>query len=76
MTKSTHRRVLLLAFAIGFTACDGKSPSAPTPSGPAPLPSAAPSASSVTAISPSFEEPFTVTPNTDAAGAVRDPLPV
>ena len=51
MTKSTHLRVLLLAFAIGFTACDGRSPSGPTP-----LPPAAPSAlraPRVTAISPS-----------------------
>ena len=53
MTKSTHRRVLLLAFAIGCSACDGRSPSEPTP-----LPPAAPSgrhehAPSVTAISPS-----------------------
>src|SRR4029453_8012583 len=47
MTRSAHRRVLLLAFAIGFTACDGRSPAGPTP--PPPLPSAAPS---VTAISP------------------------
>ena len=45
MTRSTHRRVLLLAFAIGFAACDGRSPSGPTPPPPA--------APSVTAISPS-----------------------
>lgn len=48
MTKSTHRGVLLLAFAIGFAACGGGSPSGPTP-----LPPAAVSAPTVTAISPS-----------------------
>ena len=51
MTKSTHRGVLLLTFAIALTACDGRSPSGPTP-----LPSAAPGAPpapTVTAISPS-----------------------
>jgi IPT/TIG domain len=48
MTKMTHRGVLLLAFAIGFAACDRQSPSGPT--GPPP---AAPSAPTVTAISPS-----------------------
>ena len=48
MTKSTHRRVLLLAFAIGCSACDGRSPSEPTP-----LPPGAPSTPRVTAISPS-----------------------
>ena len=35
MTKMTHRGVLLLAFAIGFAACDGQSPSGPTPLPPA-----------------------------------------
>jgi len=40
--------VVLLALAIGCAACDGRSPSAPTP-----LPSAAPNAPTVTAISPS-----------------------
>ena len=48
MRKVTHRGVLLLAFAIGFAACDGQSPSGPTP-----LPPATPSAPTVTAISPS-----------------------
>jgi hypothetical protein len=48
MTKRTYREVVLLALAIGCAACDGRSPSAPTP-----LPSAAPSAPTVTAISPS-----------------------
>ena len=51
MTKSNYRRVLLLAFSIGVTACDGRSPSGPTP-----LPRAAPSAP-------------TVTPSTDAVEA-------
>jgi hypothetical protein len=64
MTKCTHR-VLLLAFTIGFTACDGRSPSEPTPLPPA-SPSG-PSAPSVTAI----EKPFavTVTPSTGAVDA-------
>ncbi len=44
MTTSTHRGVLLLAFAIGSTACDGQSPSGPT---------APPVAPTVTGISPS-----------------------
>lgn len=48
MTKVTHRGVLLLAFAIGFAACDGQPPSGPTP-----RPRTAPSAPTVTAISPS-----------------------
>jgi uncharacterized protein (TIGR03437 family) len=55
MTKSTHRRAWLLAFAIASSACDGRSPSEPTL-----VPPAAPSvtaisrdAPSVTAISPS-----------------------
>jgi hypothetical protein len=56
MTKSAHWRVLPLAFAIGFTACDGKSPSGPTP-----LPPAAPS---VTAISPSTGSTARPTPVT------------
>jgi hypothetical protein len=56
MAKSAHRRVLLLAFAIGFTACDGRSPSGPTP-----LPPAAPS---VTAISPSTGSTARPTPVT------------
>jgi hypothetical protein len=45
MTASTHWRLLILAFAIGLAACDGRSPSGPTPP-----PAVAPS---VTAISPS-----------------------
>jgi len=48
MTKRTHQGMLLLAFAIGFAACDGQSPSGPTP-----LSSAASRAPTVTAISPS-----------------------
>jgi len=51
MTKSPHRGVVLLTFAIGLAACDGRSPSGPTP-----LPRAAPDtpgAPTVTAISPS-----------------------
>ena len=59
MTKSTHRRVLLLAFAIGLSACDGRSPSEPTP-----LPPAAPSTTSVTAISPSTGSTARPTPVT------------
>ena len=57
MTKSTHRGVLRLAFAIGCAACDGRSPS-----GPAPLLSAAPSVPSVTAISPSTGSTVRPTP--------------
>jgi hypothetical protein len=34
MTTSTYRRLLMLAFAIGLSACDGRSPSGPTPAGP------------------------------------------
>ena len=64
MTKSTHRRVLVLAFAIGFTACDGRSPSGPTPSEPTPLPPAAPAPPSVTAISPSTGSTARPTPVT------------
>ena len=56
MTKTTHRGVLLLAFATGFAACDGGSPSGPTP-----LSSAAPS---VTAISPSTGSTVRRTPVT------------
>ncbi len=48
MTKRIHRRVLLLAFAIGCSACDGRPPSEPTPPPPG-----APSTPEVTAISPS-----------------------
>ena len=57
MTKSTCRGMLLLAFAFGFVACDGQSPSGPTP--PAP---------SVTAISPS-KGSITITPSTDTVNA-------
>jgi IPT/TIG domain len=59
MTTSTHRGVLLLAFAIGFAACDGRSPA-----GPAPLAPAAPSAPSVTAILPSSGSTVRPTPIT------------
>ena len=59
MTKMTHRGVLLLAFAIGFAACDGRSPSGPTPPPPA-----APSAPTVTAISPSTGSTARPTPVT------------
>ncbi len=55
MTKSTHRRVLLLAFAIASSACDGRSPSEPTlvpPTAPSVTPISR-DAPSVTAISPS-----------------------
>jgi hypothetical protein len=48
MTASTHWRLSLAAFAIALAACDGRSPSGPTP--PPPV---APSALTVTAISPS-----------------------
>jgi len=59
MREIIQRGVLLFAFAFGFPACDGRSPSGPT----APPPSA-PSAPSVTAISPSTgstARPTTVT---------------
>ena len=65
MTKSTHRRVLLLAFAIGFSACDGRSPSGPTL-----LP---PAASSVTAISPAAPSVTAISPST---GSTARPTPV
>jgi hypothetical protein len=48
MTKSTRGKVLLLAFAIGGSACDAGSPSEPTPPPPG-----APSTPKVTSISPS-----------------------
>jgi len=51
MRKTTHRGVLLLAFAFGLAACDGQSPAGPTP--PPPPAPPAPSAPTVTAISPS-----------------------
>jgi hypothetical protein len=50
MTKSPHRALLVLAFAIGFAGCDGRSPSAPPP---LPGPSPTPVALTVTAIAPS-----------------------
>ena len=56
MTKITHRVVMMLAFAIGFVACDRRSPSGPTP-----LPPAAPT---VTAISPSTGSTARPTPVT------------
>ena len=61
MTKSSsvQRGVLLLALAMGFAACDGRSPSGPTQ-----LPPAAPSAPSVTAISPSTGSTARPTPVT------------
>jgi hypothetical protein len=57
MRKMPHRGVLLLAFAIGFAACDGQ-----TPSGPTPPPPGAPSAPAVTAISPSTGSTVRPTP--------------
>lgn len=57
MTMSTRRGVLLLAFAIGFAACDGRSPSGPTSLSPT-----APGAPSVTAISPSTGSTVRPTP--------------
>ena len=65
MTKSAHRRVWLLAFAIGSSACDGRSPSGPTL-----LPPAAPS---VTAISPA---PPSVTAISPTTGSTARPTPV
>jgi IPT/TIG domain len=59
---STHRALLLLALAMGCTACDGRSPSGPTALSPA-APSA-PSAPSVTAISPSTGSTARATPVT------------
>ncbi len=56
MTKITYRGVLLLAFAIGLAACDGGSPSGPTPPPPA--------APTVTAISPSMGSTVRPTPVT------------
>ena len=75
MTKSTHRSVLLLAFAFGFSACDGRSPSGPTllPSASPSVTAISPVAPSVTAISPSTgstDRPTPVlTPSTDAVDA-------
>lgn len=72
MTTSTLRGVLLLAFAFGFAACDGRSPSGPTSLPPvAPNPPGAPS---VTAISPSTGStarptPVTITGTGFLAGA-------
>ena len=57
MRKMPHRGVLLLAFAIGFAACDGQ-----TPSGPTPPPPGAPTAPTVTAISPSTGSTVRPTP--------------
>ena len=56
MTKITHRVVMMLAFALGFVACDRRSTSGPTP-----LPLAAPT---VTAISPSTGSTARPTPVT------------
>ena len=72
MTASTLRGVLLLAFAIGFAACDGRSPSGPT-SLPPVAPNA-PGAPGVTAISPSTGStarptPVTITGTGFLAGA-------
>ena len=58
MRKMPHRGVLLLAFAIGFAACAGQTPSGPTP----PPPGAPPSAPTVTAISPSTGSTVRPTP--------------
>jgi IPT/TIG domain len=57
MTTSPHRGVLLLAFAIGRSACDVRSPS-----GPSSQPPAASSARGVTAISPSLGSTVRPTP--------------
>ena len=64
MTRATtiHRGLLLLALAIAFPACDGRSPSGPTPLPPT-APSA-PSAPTVTAISPSTGSTARPTPVT------------
>ena len=58
-TTSTCRRVSLLALAIGFVACDGRSPSGPTALSPAGA-----SVPSVTAISPSTGSTARPTPIT------------
>src|SRR5215203_1970563 len=69
-TTSIHRGFALLALAIGFSGCDGRSPSGPTP-----VPPAAPSAAvapSVTAISPSTGSTARPTPVTiSGTGFVR-----
>src|SRR5215218_3327891 len=51
MRTMPHRGVLLLAFAIGSAACDGRSPSTATPI-PTPPSPGVPSAPTVTAIAP------------------------
>ena len=53
MTKSTHRTVSMLAYAIGLIACDGRGPSEPTPPPP-----------TVTAIAPSMGSTARPTPVT------------
>ena len=68
-TRSIYKGLALLALAIGFAACDGRSPSGPTPLSPA-----APSVPSVTAISPSSGStarptPVTITGTGFVAGA-------
>jgi len=65
MTKSTHRSVLLLAFAIASSACDGRSPSEPT--------LVPPTAPSVTAILP---DPLSVTAISPSVGSTARPTPV
>jgi hypothetical protein len=57
MTTIIPREVLLLAFAIGLSACDAGSPSGPTP--PSPI---TPSAPGVTAIAPSTGSTVRPTP--------------
>jgi uncharacterized protein (TIGR03437 family) len=69
ITKSGHRGVWLLAFAIGVAACEGRSPTSPTQ-----LPPVAPGAPGVTAISPSTGStarptPVTITGTGFLAGA-------
>ena len=59
MTAGTHWRPFLLAFAFGLGACDGGSPSGPTP-----LPQVAPIPPNVTAMSPTMGSTVRPTPVT------------
>lgn len=62
MRKMPHRGMMLLAFALGVAACEGRSPSAPTT--PPSAPPGAASAPTVTSISPSTGSTVRDTPVT------------